>query len=64
MREVVLVDGMRTAFGKRGGSLKDFNGSDLAVLVAKGLLEKYQLFERGAVPDTIMCGSALNLIHK
>ena len=43
MREVVLVDGMRTAFGKRGGSLKTFNGTDLAVLVAKALLNKTQL---------------------
>lgn len=59
MREVVLVDGMRTAFGKRGGSLKSFSGSDLAVLVAKGLLNKTQLLERGAKPDTVMCGSAL-----
>ena len=59
MREVVLVDGMRTAFGKRGGSLKDFDGSQLAVLVAKGLLAKTQLLERGAQPDTVMCGSAL-----
>lgn len=59
MREVVLVDGMRTAFGKRGGSLKGFNGSDLAVMVARGLLEKTQLLERGAKPDTVVCGSAL-----
>ena len=59
MREVVLVDGMRTAFGKRGGSLKGFNGSQLAVLVAKGLLNKTKLLELGAKPDTIMCGSAL-----
>ena len=59
MREVVLVDGMRTAFGKQGGSLKDFHGSQLAVLVAQGLLKKTQLLERGAKPDTIMCGSAL-----
>ena len=59
MREVVLVDGMRTAFGKRGGSLKEFSGSQLAVLVAKGLLKKTQLLERGAKPDTILCGSAL-----
>ena len=59
MREVVLVDGMRTAFGKRGGSLKTFYGSELAVLVAKGLLEKTQLLQRGAKPDSILCGSAL-----
>ena len=58
MREVVLVDGMRTAFGKRGGSLKDFNPSQLGIMVAKGLLDKTQLLERGAKPDTIVCGSA------
>ena len=59
MRDVVLVDGMRTAFGKRGGSLKEFSGTQLAILVAKGLLEKTQLLERGAKLDSIVCGSAL-----
>jgi len=58
MREVVLVDGMRTAFGKRGGSLKDFNPSQLGILVAKALMEKNRLPELGVKPDTIVCGSA------
>jgi len=59
MREVVLVDGMRTAFGKRGGSLKDFSGSRLAILVAQQIIARNQLAERGALPDTITCGSAI-----
>ena len=33
MREVVFVDGMRTAFGKRGGTLKEFSGSQLAIIM-------------------------------
>ena len=57
-REVVIVDGMRTAFGRQGGSLKDFSGSQLAVMVAKGLLEKTQLLEKGGHVDSVMCGSA------
>ena len=57
-REVVFVDGMRTAFGRQGGSLKDFSGTQLATIVAKALLEKTQLLEKGGHVDSVMCGSA------
>jgi len=57
-REVVLVDGMRTAFGRQGGSLKDFSGSQLAIQVVKALLAKTQLLEKGGKVDSVMFGSA------
>lgn len=39
-REVVIVDGMRTPFGRRGGTLKDIYATDLSVIAVKALLEK------------------------
>ena len=57
-REVVFVDGMRTAFGRQGGSLKDFSGVQLAIHVTRQLLEKTQLQEKGGKVDSVMCGSA------
>lgn len=57
MREVVLVDGARTAFARMGGSLKKVASSDLGAFVVKGLVEKAQLLERAKV-DGIFVGSA------
>ena len=42
MREVVFIDGCRTAFGKLGGGLKQFAGSQLASKAIDGLLEKME----------------------
>ena len=56
-REVVIVEGVRTAFGRRGGTLKDFLPTDLAALTVRGLLEKTNILERGTV-DSLFCGSA------
>lgn len=39
MREVVITNGVRTAIGKIGGSLKDIADKDLATLVVKDLIE-------------------------
>lgn len=39
-REVVFVDGVRTAFGRRGGSLRDFYPTELSAMAVRGLLEK------------------------
>lgn len=39
-KEVVFVDGVRTAFGRMGGSLKEFHTSKLAGMCIKGLVEK------------------------
>ena len=58
MREVVFVDGMRTAFGKQAGSLKTIAAADLAASVIKALVAKSGIYERGGKVDTVMCGSA------
>jgi len=56
-REVVFVDGMRTAFGRMGGTLKDFIASRLAAIAIRGLLEKTKINEKGVV-DGVFLGSA------
>lgn len=58
MREVVIVDGVRSAFGVRGGGLKDLAGSEIAGAVIKGLLDRTNILERGHVDDVFM-GSAI-----
>ena len=60
MRNVVLVDGVRTGFGKLGGSLRQFGMSDLAAKAIDGLLDKTQLLERGGKVDGVYMGSALH----
>ena len=61
-REVVLVDGTRTGFGRMGGTLKDCLPSDLAATAVKGLLAKTRIQERGKV-DCLFCGSAFGDVH-
>lgn len=39
-RRVVVVDGMRTAFGRNGGSLRGLYTTDLCAKVMQGLLKK------------------------
>ena len=58
MREVVFVDGMRTPFGKMGGTLKEISGSTLAALTVKALVAKTQILEKGGKVDSLICGSA------
>ena len=43
MREVVIVEAVRTAVGKIGGALKDFQAAELASVVIKGLLNKTKI---------------------
>ena len=57
-REVVFVDGMRTAFGRMGGTIRDVLASDLAGLTVKALAEKTGIKEKAHV-DTLFCGTAL-----
>lgn len=56
-KEVVIVEGVRTAFGRRGGSLKDYLPSDLSALAVNGLLARTEILKRGKV-DSLFCGSA------
>lgn len=56
-REVVFVEGMRTAFGRMGGTLRDFTAEQLAGIGIKGLVEKTKIKEKGKV-DSVFLGSA------
>jgi acetyl-CoA acetyltransferase family protein len=57
-REVVFVDGVRTAFGTLGRTLRYFTMEELAGLALKGLAEKTKIAEKAHV-DTVFCGSAI-----
>jgi len=61
-REVVFVDGVRTAFGRMGGSLRDIFCSKLGGIALKGLLDKTKIAEKAHV-DTVMAGSAAHCSH-
>ena len=61
-REVVFVDGMRSAFGRMGGTIRDILPSHLAAIVMKGLIEKTKITERGKV-DAVMLGSAFGSVN-
>ncbi len=56
-REVVFVDGMRTAFGRMGGTIRDIFSSQLASIALKGLIEKTKINEKTRV-DSVFLGSA------
>ena len=60
MRNVVIVDAVRTGFGKLGGSLRQFGLSELAAMAIDGLLDKTQLLERGGMVEGLYMGSALH----
>ena len=58
MREVVIVDGARSAFTNLGGGLKTLASVDIASQVVDGLLDRTGILERGAV-DSLIAGCAL-----
>jgi acetyl-CoA acetyltransferase len=43
MREVVIVDGVRTAIGRMGGSLASFRAEDLAAITIERLVKKMKI---------------------
>jgi len=57
-REVVIVDAVRTAFGRMGGTLKDIFASKLAGIGIRGLLDKTGIQQRAHV-DCVFLGTAL-----
>lgn len=57
MREVVIVDGARTAFGRMGGALRVYTPAELAGMTMKGLCEKTGILNKGKV-DAVFAGSA------
>ncbi len=56
-KEVVFIDGVRTAFGRMGGALKDIYASKLASIGIDGLLDKTRIMEKTRV-DSVFLGSA------
>lgn len=61
-REVVFVDGVRSAFGRMGGTLRDVLPNQLAVIIIKGLMEKTKIAEKAKV-DCVMLGSAFGSVN-
>lgn len=57
-REVVFVDGVRTAFGTLGKTLRDFTMEELGGIALKGLLDKTKVMEKTTV-DAVFAGSAI-----
>ena len=58
MREVVIVDGVRSAFTNFGGGLRTLASVDIASRVVDGLLKRTGILERGTV-DGLIAGCAL-----
>jgi len=61
-REVVFVDGMRTAFGRMGGTIMDIFASHLGGIGIKGLVEKTKINEKARV-DCVFLGTATGCSH-
>lgn len=57
-KEVVFVDGVRTAFGTMGRTLRQFTAEELGGLALKGLVEKTGIMEKAHV-DSVFAGSAI-----
>jgi len=57
MKDVVIIDGARTAFGTYGGALRDISATDLAVVAAKGALARAKV-EPGRI-DHVIFGNVL-----
>lgn len=53
MREVVIVDGVRTAVGKKNGVFRDYRPDDLAAEVLKGLVDRTGI-DPALVEDVIL----------
>ena len=58
MREVVFVDGARSAFCNMGGGLRDLSSTEIAGFTIRGLLARTGILERGKV-DGVVAGNAL-----
>lgn len=59
MRNVVIIDGVRTPFGKIGGGLKNFASSELAGYAIKSLIDKTQITMLAKV-NCLFAGSAMH----
>jgi acetyl-CoA C-acetyltransferase len=59
MRDVVVVDGVRTPIGRMGGALSGFKPEELAAFAVRGLIEKTKL-DPGLVDDVIIGHACTN----
>ena len=57
MKDVVIIDGARTAFGTFGGALRDTSATDLGVVAAKAALERSKVDPKQI--DQVIFGSVL-----
>src|SRR5205807_8260341 len=57
MKDIVIVDGARTAFGTYGGALRDTSATDLGVVAAKAALERSKVDPQRI--DHVIFGSVL-----
>ena len=57
MKDIVIIDGARTAFGTYGGALRDTSATDLGVVAAKGALEKSKVDPKQI--DQVIFGNVL-----
>ena len=60
--EVVIVDAVRTAFGRMGGTLRDIFASKLASIGIRGLLDKTGIQKKENV-NSVFLGTALGCSH-
>lgn len=56
-RDVVFVEGVRTAFGRMGGTIRDIGASKLAGIGIRGLVKKSKITDKAKV-DCVFLGSA------
>ncbi|MBR3978985.1 MAG: thiolase family protein [Oscillospiraceae bacterium] len=56
MKNIVIVDGVRTPFGRLGGGLRQFHTADLGALAIEALMKKTQL--DGKEVDAVYMGTA------
>lgn len=54
MRQVVILDAVRTAIGKYGGTLKDIPAVDLGAAAIAELMRRHEIPAKGVVDDVIM----------
>lgn len=57
MKEVVIIDAVRTPIGKFGGSLKDISAVDLGATALKGVLERANIAPERV--DQVIFGNVL-----
>ena len=54
MKDVFLVDGIRTPIGNLGGSLSTVRPDDLAAYAIKSLLARHPALDRAQIADVIL----------